>query len=93
MGSTNRIKSLVTERIQGFLLTRQWRDADSGVELEYWFATADGPVCARVGGERSVFFLRSAELELARPVLAAERGVEQRELELRAFDLGPVVGL
>ena len=93
MGSTNGIKSVATECIRGFLLTRQWRDTDTGVELEYWFAAGDHPVCARVAGERSVFFLRTAELEQARPVLAAERGVEVRELDLRAFDMTPVAGL
>ena len=93
MGSTNGIKSVAAERIQGFLLTRQWRDTDTGVELEYWFATGTGPVCARLGGERSVFFLRVAELEQARPMLAVERGVEVRELELRAFDMAPVAAL
>ena len=44
MGSTNGIKSVATECIRGFLLTRQWRDTDTGVELEYWFAAGDHPV-------------------------------------------------
>lgn len=35
-----------TAPIQGFLLTRHWRDVgkggDSGTEVEFWVATAEG---------------------------------------------------
>jgi len=93
MGSTNEIKSADPQRTTGFLLTRQWRDTQDGVELDYWFASEAGPVRARVQSERSVFFLRESELADARPVLAAERGHNVRSLKLRAFDMAPVAGL
>ena len=43
--------------LEGFLLTRSWRDAAAGVELELWVSSARGPVRLRITGERPVFFL------------------------------------
>jgi len=79
--------------LRGFLLTRNWRDTAGGVELEYWFATDQGPVCALVRGEHSVFFLPALQAEDARRVLDGEFEVEVRPLALRDFGMGDVVGL
>ncbi len=81
------------ERISGFLLSRHWRDGPAGVELEFWFATERGPLCAVVEGERAVFFLASSELPRAQGLIASEPGLEVRELQLRDFHLRDVVGL
>ncbi|MFV0277780.1 MAG: DNA polymerase II, partial [Parahaliea sp.] len=76
---------------EGFLLTRDWRDTPAGLELEFWFAGgAAGPLRATVSSERSVFFLATDEAEAARPLLAAEPGVELRPLPLRDFAMRPV---
>ncbi|WP_116368918.1 DNA polymerase II [Parahaliea mediterranea] len=77
---------------EGFLLTRDWRDGTKGLELEYWFATAAGPLQVRIGGERSVFFLAADEAERAQALLAAS-GAECRPLALRTFNMAPVVGV
>ena len=84
---------MTAQSVHGFLLTRNWRDAPDGVELEFWFATAAGPLCALVRGERSVFFLREAELDRARALLAGEQGVECRPLPLRSFGGEPVAAV
>ncbi len=83
---------MTAQTIEGFLLTRHWRDSGDGVELEFWFSTAEGPLHVRVRGERSVFFLPRAHLEQAR-LLAAEKGVEFRPVALRDFHMQEVVGV
>ena len=67
---------MTAQTFKGFLLTRNWRDTRDGIELEFWFSTDQGPLCAVVRGERSVFFL--AETELARRGAAGRaRGGDQ----------------
>ncbi len=84
---------MTVQTFQGFLLTRNWRDTRSGIELEYWFATDSGPLCALVRGERSVFFLERGELDRAGQLLEAESGVEVKPVGLRSFHLTPVAGI
>ncbi|MBN7799107.1 DNA polymerase II [Parahaliea mediterranea] len=78
---------------EGFLVTRHWRDTPRGLELEYWFAGADGPLCVTVGGERSVYFLDACRADEARALLALQPGIEWRPLGLRDFNLRPVLGV
>ena len=78
------------EPLQGFLLTRHWRDSHDGIELEYWWATDSGPLRSTVHGERAVFFLREADLDLAGPILQQERSAQVRSVKLQAFDMTPV---
>lgn len=84
---------MTAQSFNGFLLTRNWRDTPAGVELEFWFATDQGPLCALVRGERSVFFLREAELGRARSLLDGEAGIECKPLQLRSFELQPVMAV
>ena len=84
---------MTAQTFEGFLLTRNWRDSPGGVELEFWFATDTGPVCALIRGEHSVFFLEQEQLASAQALLAGERGIEFKPVELRSFGLRPVVGL
>ncbi len=82
---------MTAQTFPGFLLTRNWRDTPAGVELEFWFATAEGPLCATLRGQQSVFFLPAQDLPRAREVL---RGVDfdARPVALRDFRMAPVVG-
>lgn len=84
---------MTVQTFEGFLLTRNWRDTRDGIELEYWFATDSGPLCALVRGERSVFFLEQGELEQARGLLDAEPGLELKPVQLRSFRLAPMIGI
>ena len=81
------------ETIKGFLLTRNWRDGPGGVELEYWFATDRGPLCALVHGERSVFFLPAEQQPAAIELAGKDPGIEFRSLALKDFSLQPVIGV
>jgi DNA polymerase-2 len=84
---------LTAQTFEGFLLTRNWRDTPAGIELEFWFSTAQGPLCVLVRREQSVFFLEQGALEQARAVLGELPGLTIRPLALRSFSLTPVVGL
>jgi DNA polymerase-2 len=83
---------LTAQTFEGFLLTRNWRDTPAGVELEFWFSSAAGPLCVLVQGEPSVFFLAENELQRARELLGDTPGFEARPVQLRSFAMAPVVG-
>ncbi|MEH6607738.1 MAG: DNA polymerase II [Halioglobus sp.] len=84
---------MATQSTLGFLLTRNWSDRQSGIELEYWFATDAGPLRVTVRGERAVFFLRQSEFDQAAGALQRFRIAEVKNVNLRAFDLSPVNAL
>ncbi len=78
---------------KGFILTRNWRDTQAGIELEFWFSTDDGPICALVRGERSAFFLSESEVSQARELLIRQSGIEFKPVQLRDFCLEPVAAI
>ena len=41
--------------INAFLLTRQWFDTTSGVQLVFWFASDQGPLKAIIEKQQAVF--------------------------------------
>jgi DNA polymerase II len=79
--------------IEGFVLTRGWRDTPSGLSLTFWLATAQGPLRASISNERAVMFVereQEAQADARRQVeLTAPWGVpvdalyfgQQRALE------------
>lgn len=84
---------MTAQTFQGFLLSRNWRDTRDGVELEFWFSTGQGPLCAVIRGERSVFFLAEHDVADARRLLGAEPAVEIKPVKLRCFSMMPVAGV
>ena len=83
----------MTRQLTGCLLSRQWRDVAGGVAIDFWFATAEGPLCAHITGEQSVFFLPAEQWPEAERLLAGERGFTSGEPELRDFSRCPVRAL
>jgi DNA polymerase-2 len=79
--------------MQGFLLTRHWRDTDAGVEVEFWLATPGGPRRVRIAPQPAVAFIPAEQGDTARLLLQRERGAELRELSLCDFRHRPVLGL
>ena len=78
---------------QGFVLTRHWRDTPSGIEVEFWLATDDGPQLVRLPYQTSTAFIPRIQLGQAQALLQGEAGVEFRELALCDFQSRPVTGL
>ncbi|WP_445288575.1 DNA polymerase II [Variovorax atrisoli] len=79
--------------LKGFILTRHWRDAAAGTEIEYWLATDAGPLKVVLTAQTSVAFVAARHRAAVEAALAAMPGVEIRELHLKTFQQEPVVGL
>ena len=77
----------------GFVLTRHWRDTPSGVEVEFWLATDEGPQHVRLPVQTSVAFMPQAQRAQVEALVQDERNIELRELALRDFHSRPVLGL
>jgi DNA polymerase-2 len=64
--------------IDAFLLSREWRDADRGVDIVLWARAAESPVRVRMTGQEPVMFVpRGADAHAARrasPSLATMAG-------------------
>jgi len=78
----------------GFLLSRHWRDTATGVEIDLWLATDDGPQCLRLPPQQAVAFIPLAERERVQARLRGESGVSLKPLDhLKDFSQRPVMGL
>ena len=84
---------MTAQTFEGFLLTRNWRDTPGGVELGYWFSTEQGPLCALLRHEQSVFFLVESEVAQARKLLGNVSDVQIKPVKLRSFSMEPVFGV
>lgn len=67
------------------LLTRQWRDTTSGVELELWGKAEQGPVRLRFTGTEAVAFARLADLPLVKREMNQRRGWRYRDVALKTL--------
>ena len=83
----------MTQLHTGFILTRNWRDTDRGIELELWLSTEAGPHCLQVPAREAVFFLPRQEIGRAQELLADKFTFRAVELELRDFQQQTVTGL
>ena len=79
--------------LQGFILTRHWRDAPAGTEIEYWLATDAGPRKVVLTSRRSVAFVATRHRAAVQAHLAAMPGVQLRELALKTFQQETVLGV
>jgi DNA polymerase-2 len=79
--------------LKGFILTRHWRDAPVGTELEYWLATDAGPVKVLLTSQTSVAFVATRHRAAVEAQLATTPGLQLRELELKTFQQDPVIGI
>jgi DNA polymerase-2 len=72
--------TLETTIENAFLLTRQWRDAPSGIEIVFWARAESGPIRVRLDRKEAVAF---AERGRVRPEVP---GCRVRPVELRTFE-------
>ncbi len=79
--------------LQGFILTRHWRDAPSGTEIEYWLATDAGPCKVVLTSHTSVAFVAARHRTAVQAHLAAMPDVQLRELQLQTFQQDAVLGV
>ncbi len=85
--------SWTSTELKGFILTRHWRDAPAGTEIEYWLATDAGPVKVVLTAQTSVAFVATRHRAAVEAHLVAMPGLQMRELELKTFHQEPVTGV
>ena len=83
----------MAEPHSGFILTRNWRDTEQGIELELWLSTSTGPQRLLVPAQQALFFLPEQDLAQARDCLADQFSYRVSALDLLDFQQRPVAGL
>nr|WP_315489622.1 DNA polymerase II [uncultured Rhodoferax sp.] len=78
---------------KGFILTRNWRDTPTGTEIEFWLATDSGPLKVLLTGQTPVAFVETRFRAAVEAQIAAMPGMQLRELGLKTFQQGSVVGV
>ncbi|MEE9304275.1 MAG: DNA polymerase II [Thiotrichaceae bacterium] len=71
----------------GYLLTRQWRDTATGICLNYWFASSDGPIRVVIENQQAVCFLRHNN------PLQLSPSIQRKPLRLQTLEHEPIDGL
>ena len=68
---------------QAWLLTRDWRDTDNGLELNFWAASKSGPINLKFSNSRAICFI---ERDDTVPVDAERKKVTLKNLQNRDVD-------
>lgn len=77
----------------GFILTRNWRDTNTGTEIEYWLATESGPLKVVLTKQISVAFVEARHKAVVQTKLLGASDMYLRELDLKSFQNQPVLGI
>lgn len=84
---------MASDALQGFILTRHWRDAPGGTQIDYWLATPAGPRKLVLTAQTSVAFVPARHRSAVEALLPGMPGLELRELALKTFGQEPVLGV
>lgn len=71
--------------IDGFIISRQWLEAEQGITLIFWLATASGSVRLVFTGQEAVCFCNVADREAVAVVLKRLPGSHSKPTRLRNF--------
>ncbi|MEE3661033.1 DNA polymerase II [Brenneria sp. g21c3] len=83
----------MTQTRQGFILTRHWHDTPDGTQVEFWLATDEGPLQARLPLQQAVAFIPASQQTQAEALLRREKHWRLRPLSLQDFHHQPLLGL
>ena len=67
-------------------MTRQWADDRDGVRLDFWLATARGPMSVSIHQQQTLFFIRQTDVPAVGDLLGKSRGVSIKPLALKTFE-------
>ena len=73
--------------LDGFLLTRQWRDTAHGIERVFWAATEHGPLRLQLSGQEAVCFIDRQR------AFAMGNGIHRQAVNLKQLAGQPVDAL
>ena len=76
---------MTQEEITGFILSRQWHDRQSGIELELWLSTDQGPIKVILDRQEAICFIAERNLQSAQDLLADRISYRSKALQLRDF--------
>ncbi|MBV8634913.1 MAG: DNA polymerase II [Burkholderiaceae bacterium] len=79
--------------MDGFILTRHWRDTKDGTEIEFWLATDDGPRKVLLTDQVSVAFARAEDQRHVELALGKAQDFQIKSLDLKTFRQEPVIGV
>lgn len=79
--------------LNAFLLTRQWRDTNDGISLDFWWATDRGPCWTQITAQELVFFIARDDAEAISSLLRGLRRWRMGDVELKTFRNQPVTAL
>ena len=83
--------------MKGFVLSRHSQDTDKGINLTYWLATDDGPVCLQQAQQESVCFLPLSQQNHAQTLMQSmgwDSSIWRfQSLGLKTFQHEPAVAL
>lgn len=71
--------------IEGFILTRHWRDTAQGIALDFWVATGSGPLQLHIPAQKSVFFIRQIDQQHVTQLVSDGMGCDILPLALKNF--------
>jgi DNA polymerase-2 len=69
----------------GFLLTRHWRDTPTGICLDFWVASEQGPVHVSIPNQQAIFFIRTADSDSVAALLKRIGAISIKPLNLQSF--------
>lgn len=79
--------------IKAFLLTRQWFDTASGIRIEFWFSSEQGPLQVIFDNQQTLFFIHQHDIQRVQQLLESTRRVEIRALDLKSFQDQAMAGV
>lgn len=82
-----------TQSVEGFILSRHWRDTSQGVELELWLVTDEKPVRLIIPQQFPVCFFRKSDCSRVDQCLHEFSGCSYKDIELKNFYGEPVCAL
>lgn len=85
--------ALLAEPLSGFILSQNYHQGKSGIDLEFWLSTPQGPLRYRATGQEWVFFVTETSLETVVALLANLSGWRHDVLELTNVDHHTVAAL
>jgi DNA polymerase-2 len=77
----------------GFLLTRHWRDTPTGVCLDLWFVSEQGPVHISIPNQKVIFFIRTADSDSVATLLQKIGAISIKPLDLQSFRFESMSGV
>ena len=75
--------------MQGFILSRHWRDIKTGMQLEYWLSTPNGARCLQFNQQEAVCFCPQEEAQY----LPSWPEIRTQEVALKHFNQQPAVAI